>query len=269
MINGSGWLLVGRAHWVGRMTERTISIVDTRALGGGQGTVKSNQSGAHTGLCRRPTASGDGGCCHFLHLPLLQRRQSVVLAAGEGGGGVKLGKPVEEKGHGSEREVPIRDRTRTTRQSLSRGNRRRKMQTGREMWITCVFRDEGVASDHSITAVAARRSRCCPARNGQRTIGERIRDEIRHSNFSNAAQRPVCSWPEQHLIVRVRLRDRSSALMGAWPVAGLAGTSLWTNTGPLFVPLRASSHRLGSRAHDSTQPADQRRNNPSGQGQGA
>ena len=76
------------------------------------------------------------------------------------------------------------------------------LQTGRErekMWIAVCFpvRWSGQSSSHhSITALAARRSRCCPARNGQRTIGAAgKRCEIRHSSFSSAAQRPVCSWP--------------------------------------------------------------------------
>lgn len=53
---------------------------------------------------------------------------------------------------------------------------------------------------------------------------------------------------EQLLIVRVRLRDRPSALEG-W--RGLAGASSVSRKGP--------SQRLGEPAHDSTQPADQPR----------
>lgn len=67
---------------------------------------------------------------------------------------------------------------------------------------------------------------------------------------------------EQLLIVRVRLRDRSSALMD-WPD--------WLERAVLVqrVPLSPSLALLaclGEPAHDSTQPADHCRNNPSAQG---
>lgn len=103
-----------------------------------------NQSGSksrsHTGLCRRPTASGNRGHGHFLHLPLLQGRQRVVLAAGERGGGVELWKPVEEEGHGEKKKGPDQGRSEDgeavfiQRLSPERGCRR-----GEKMWITVCF----------------------------------------------------------------------------------------------------------------------------------
>lgn len=81
------------------------------------------------------------------------------------------------------------------RLSPERGRRR-----GEKMWITvCFFQCERVASHPVITTSRHwqhQRSRYCPARIVQRTIGGAgKRFQIRHSSFSVAAQRPVCSWP--------------------------------------------------------------------------
>lgn len=67
---------------------------------------------------------------------------------------------------------------------------------------------------------------------------------------------------EQLLIVRVRLRDRTSALMD-WP--DWLERAVLVQRVPLS-PCLSLLARLGEPAHDSTQPADHCRNNPSAQG---
>lgn len=178
----------------------------------------------HTGLCSRPTAGGNRGHGHFLlHLPLLQGRQSIVLAAGEGGGGVELGKPVEEEGHG-EKKGPIRDRARTARRSLSRGCRRSEdAERGREMWINCVFfQCEKVASHPVIQSsqhhgTGSTKKPMLPRQNRAEDHWG-ARKKIRDSPFKLFGRRSEAGVlvAEQLLIVRVRLRDRPSALMD-WP----------------------------------------------------
>jgi hypothetical protein len=215
----------------------------------------------HTGLCRRPTASGNRGHGHFLlHLPLLHRRQSVALATGEGGGGVELGKPVEEEGHGGEKGS-VGDQARTARRSLSRGCRRGEdAERRKELWITvCAFpvgewsviqsrHHHGIGSTKK--PILPRQDRAEDHWGGTEKIPDsRFKLFGRRSEASVARGRTA-----SHRRPGVRLRACSSALVG---LAGLAGTSCLPRylVSPEGTPSSAvpapPRHAWATRANDS------------------
>lgn len=137
-----------------------------------------------------------------------------------------------------------------------------RMQTGRENVDNSQFsRTRRVASHPVMTASRQRQhaeADVAPPESGRGPLGGR--KKIRDSPFKLFGRRSEAGVlvAEQLLIVRVRLRDRPSALM-EWPD--------WLERAVAVpkVPLSPCSC-LGEPAHDSTQPADQRRNNPSGPG---